>query len=89
MLVMPAWALIWNMFNVKQGFYWEMIRSDSWVTNQNTLLFAFSMLILTLQIWMVIEAILIWPKARGVLEEALPPLRKKMGAMATEGGRSC
>ena len=89
MLVMPAWALIWNMFNVKQGFYWEMIRSDSWITNQNTLLFGFSMLILALQIWMVIEAILIWPKARGVLEEALPPLRTKMGAMATEGGRSC
>jgi carbon starvation protein len=78
MLVMPAWALIWNMFNAEQGFFWKMIQSDQSVwSNQSTLLFVFSLFILTLQIWMVIEAILIWPKAKGVLEEALPPLTRR------------
>jgi hypothetical protein len=34
---------------------------------------------------MVIEAVLIWPRAKGVLEEALPPLDRT----ALAGGRSC
>ena len=43
---------------------------------------------MALQIWMVVEAVLMWPKARGVLEEALPPLPPR-SEMATAGGRSC
>ncbi len=27
-----------------------------------------------LQLWMVVEAIVAWPRAKGVLEELLPPL---------------
>jgi carbon starvation protein len=42
-----------------------------------------------LQIWMVIEAILIWPKAKGVIEEALPPLTKPATGLNSSGGRSC
>ena len=29
---------------------------------------------LLLEAWMIVEALLAWPKAKGVLEEALPPL---------------
>jgi len=30
---------------------------------------------LALEAWMVVEAVLLWPRARGILEEPLPPLR--------------
>jgi len=61
MLIMPGWAMM------------HQIQHDFW-PNRNWLLLGFGCVILTLQIWMVVEAILIWPKAKGVLEEALPPL---------------
>ncbi len=69
MLVFPAWAMLWNLFNARTG----------WLVGQqpNYLLAAFGVAIMVLQVWMVIEAILTWPRARGVLEEALPPLEKR------------
>ena len=65
MLVMPTWALLWQMFNSDNG----------WFTEGNYLLLGFGSVILLLQAWMIVEAVLIWPKAKGVLEEALPPLK--------------
>jgi carbon starvation protein len=76
MLLMPAWAMLWNMFDPETG----------WWVQQKYLLFSIGVAIMALQIWMVVEAILIWPRAKGVLEEALPPLEPRP-AMA--GGRSC
>ncbi|REK25889.1 MAG: carbon starvation protein A [Planctomycetota bacterium] len=64
MLLMPAWALWWQMLNPGQGWLW---------TGQY-LLFGFGLVITALQAWMVVEALLLWPRARGVLEETLPPL---------------
>ncbi len=61
MLVMPGWAMLHQILN------------DFW-PNRSWLLLAFGIAILTLQVWMVVEAILMWPRAKGVLEEALPPL---------------
>jgi carbon starvation protein len=29
---------------------------------------------LGLEAWMVVEAVLLWPRARGILEDPLPPL---------------
>ena len=75
MTVMPAWALSWQLFNPDTGW---------WHTGK-TLLIAFGLGTLALQAWMLVEALLAWRKARGVLEEALPPL--ETSAMA--GGRSC
>ena len=75
MVAMPAWALSWQLFNTKTGWWYA----------DNTLLICFGLGTLGLQAWMVVEALIAWPKARGVLEEALPPLEQKnMG-----GGRSC
>lgn len=65
MLVMPFWALTLNLFS-----------SDGFLARGDYHLFAIGLLVLCLQVWMVIEAILVWPKARGVLEETLPPLNK-------------
>ncbi|PHS09125.1 MAG: carbon starvation protein A [Blastopirellula sp.] len=66
MLIMPAWAMLWSMFN-----------PDGWLASGKYLLFAFGLGIMSLQVWMIIEAVLMWPKAKGMLEEALPPLPVK------------
>ena len=80
MIVLPSWALVWQLFNNSSGWWW----------NEGKLLVAIiGTLTLGLQIWMVIEAILVWPKARGVIEEALPPLTKPSTELSSSGGRSC
>ena len=42
---------------------------------------------LGLQVWMVVEAVIAWPTAKGVLESELPPLEKDTFSAAD--GRSC
>ena len=75
MLLMPGWAML------------HQIQYEFW-PNRSWLLLAFGCVILGLQVWMIVEAILIFPKARGVLEEALPPLAPRSETQLT-GGRSC
>ena len=79
MLLMPASAMLWQMFNSNSG----------WLHTGNHLLFGFGSLIMVLQIWMIVEAILIWPKARGVLEDALPPLESSVTAASSPTGPNC
>ena len=82
MLVMPAWAMIWNMFNPETG----------WWHGGKTLLFWNGAAILAIQAWMVVEALLLMPRAKGILEEALPPLKttKSVTVAATaSGGPNC
>lgn len=67
MLAMPGWGMLWQMFNQQSG----------WWQKQNYLLFGFGTVIMVLQVWMMIEAILMWNKAKGVLEPSLPPLPQK------------
>jgi carbon starvation protein len=64
MIVMPIWALSWQMFNDQNG----------WWPQGNYLLASIGGATLVLQVWMVAEAIVAWPRAKGVLEEMLPPL---------------
>ncbi len=66
MIVMPAWGLAWQMFNSQTG----------WLAAHNYLLLAIGAVTLVLQAWMIVEAALIWPRAKGLLEEALPPLTR-------------
>ncbi len=75
MIVLPAWALCWQLFNAETG----------WVTTGNTLLASLGIITLVLQAWMVVEAAIAWPRAKGVLEEALPPL----ATGSAVAGRSC
>ena len=79
LLIMPAWALSWQMFNSNTGWLRE---------NPNYLLGGIGLTVFGLQIWMIIEGALIWKQAKGVLEEPLPPLDKGP-ALDAEGGRSC
>ena len=79
MLIMPAWAMLWQMFN-ENGWY------NNWSSKRH--LFLFGLVVLALQGWMMVEAFLVWPKAKGVLEEKLPPLEKN-SKLAASGGRSC
>jgi carbon starvation protein len=67
MLFLPAWAMLWQMFNPESGWWWQ---GKLW-------LFSFGAIVMMLQVWMVIEAALMFPRVRGVLEEVLPPLPAK------------
>jgi len=82
MLIMPAWALAWQLFVDNPG------EQAAWVAaaEPNYALIGIALATLALEAWMIVEAVIAWPKARGVLEQALPPLG---GGAATEGGRSC
>jgi carbon starvation protein len=82
MLFLPAWAMLWNMFNGETGWLWD----------EKYLLFAFGVAVMILQIWMVVEALVMFPRTRGLLEEELPPLTSAGAvkpAMLPAGGRSC
>ena len=79
MMVLPVWALLVQMFAPEQG----------WWDKQQWVLFSFAAITLGLQVWMVIEGILLWPRVQGVLEEALPPLPARTISAATVGARSC
>ncbi|MFH1266828.1 MAG: carbon starvation protein A [Planctomycetota bacterium] len=76
LLGMPAWAMLWQMFNPDSG----------WLIQGNHLLLGIGGAAVVMQVWMVVEGIVVWRKAKGVLEEPLPPLEAKP-AMA--GGRAC
>ncbi len=65
----------------------ELFRADGWISKGNYLLVGIGIATLILELWMIVEALIAWPKAKGVLEESLPPL--KPAAAEMEGGRSC
>ncbi len=60
MLIMPAWAMIVEM--------------PKYIEKQQYLLVLIACAALVLEAWMIIEALRVWPQARGVLEKQLPPL---------------
>ncbi len=79
MLFLPAWAMIYQL--------------GGWLDKEprNYVLISVAILTLILEAWMLIEAFLLWPRAKGVLEESLPPLpgRRLATEPQSEGGRSC
>jgi carbon starvation protein len=94
MLIMPAWALLWQLFNEHSGWawpFWAMFSGDeAWAWSNSHLLLGIGLTTLGLQVWMVIEGILLWSSARGVLEEALPPLDKsQLAAAAASANPNC
>ncbi len=84
MLVMPAWAMAWQLFVGDAGGQpgWLFAEPDQ----RNWVLITVALATLALEAWMLIEALLLWPRVRGELETALPPLRAQP---VPEGGRSC
>lgn len=79
MLIMPAWAMIWNLFNAESGWYHSEL---AW--NQQPTLFWFGATIMLIQAWMVVEGVLLLPKVKGVLEESLPKLPAKQNEAAEQ-----
>lgn len=72
MMVLPAWAMIHQIVD--------------WYTGGRFLLVGFGIAVEILQLWIVIEAALMWNRAKGVLPEPLPQLPT---AVKNEGGRVC
>ena len=69
MVVLPAWALLWNLMH-----------TGGWLDERDWLLIAFGVATLVLQLWLVLEAALMWPRVRNVAEETLPPISTQVGA---------
>ncbi len=100
MLIMPAWALLWQLFNQASGWFWPFWSMFSgqaaWQWENEHLLFGIGIATLILQAWMVVEGVLLWPRAKGILEEALPPLEtvrpaatSATAAATAAGGPNC
>jgi carbon starvation protein len=60
MLLMPAWAMLSQM--------------PVWISKGRWVLVGVAVSTMLLEVWMIVEAVLLWPSAKGVLEESLPPL---------------
>jgi len=67
MLLAPAWAMIDDAFVGSRG--------TSFLTEKNWLLVGIAVATLALEGWMIVEAALLFPKMRGVLEEPPPDPR--------------
>ncbi len=79
MLFVPVWALLVQMFHPEIG----------WLQHGQYMLCFIGLATIALQLWMVTEALLMIPRARRVLEQALPPLKPRSDLAAAAGGRSC
>ena len=77
MLILPASAMVIELF-----------KPNGWIAGQKPLLATIGLATLTLEIWMLIEASIAWPKAKGVLEQSLPPINSQTDTQ-NDGGRSC
>ncbi|MCH2124558.1 MAG: carbon starvation protein A, partial [Pirellulaceae bacterium] len=79
MLILPGWALAWQLFNSDSG----------WLVAQekNFLLGSIGIGTLCLQVWMVVEGMMMFSRTKGILEEKLPPL--VADSLQETAGRSC
>ncbi len=69
MIVLPAWVMMYDL--------------PHWFHAHRYVLFGLGLVITIIQVWMVIEAALLWRKVRGVAPEPLPPLPSAAGTAAT------
>ncbi len=68
----------------------ELFKPNGWLALGQWHLVFIGVATVALEVWMIAEALIAWPKAKGVLEPSLPPLPGSLGAEPqTEGGRSC
>ncbi len=71
MIVLPAWAMVHQILS----FYRE----------QNWLLVVIGLFVECLQVWLVAEGVFLWKRAKGVLPQPLPPLRRAMAEAQSDG----
>jgi len=63
MLIMPGWAMVYNVKGAVAGGDWHLAVVGATIVG--------------LELWMVVEAALMWRRARGRREPELPPLENK------------
>jgi hypothetical protein len=81
MLIMPMWAMIVQVF-IGAG------SAIGWIHSGNWILTSIGLATIALEIWMVIEAISMFPRVKGVLEaNALDQL--PAGTSAAKAGVNC
>ncbi len=85
MLILPGIAMSMQLF--KEGGWMDAATSPGATANSWVLVFI-GLATMALEVWMIIEALIAWPKAAGVLEEQLEPLPSGAN-YSNEGGRSC
>lgn len=59
MLIMPSWAML--------------LDAQRWFAEGSYLLVGVAVVVIVLEVWMITEALVLWRKAKGILEPALPP----------------
>ncbi len=76
MLIMPGWAMVWQLFISNPGDQpgWINAASPNWA------LVAMGLATLAIEAWMIVEAALLWPRVFGRPEPALPPVPGAAGA---------
>ena len=62
MMIMPFWAMFWQLFVGSED-------NPSWVSQGKVLLSSIGIATILLEIWMIIEAVRMFPKVKGVVEE--------------------
>jgi carbon starvation protein len=62
MLVIPAWAMLWQVFVQAPG------QETSWLQDRNWILLGIALVTIVLEIWMIVEAVRLFPKVRGIRE---------------------
>lgn len=65
MLVMPLWAMLWQCFVGGAD-------APSWIGQGKWILVGIGLATVALEVWMIIEAIRLFPRVRGVIEEGDP-----------------
>lgn len=79
MLIMPMWAMIWQLFVGGAD-------NPSWVSQGKWPLVAIAVATLVLEAWMIVEAVRLFPRVRGVVEQnALDAPQSPDGGLATAG----
>ncbi len=66
MLIMPLWAMVAQLFYGSGGVpSWFGAEKPNWI------LISIALATIALEVWMIIEAVLMFPRAKGVLESGL------------------
>ncbi|MEM7144309.1 MAG: carbon starvation protein A [Verrucomicrobiota bacterium] len=64
----------------------ELFKPNGWIAQEQWHLVFIGIATVALEIWMIAEAFIAWPKAKGILEPELPPLPT---SPTPKGARSC
>ncbi|MCA9076515.1 MAG: carbon starvation protein A [Planctomycetaceae bacterium] len=82
MLIMPAWAMLSELPN----WLHPAPLPDGSTPATNWVVVFVGVATLLLEAWMIVEAALLWPRVKGVLEERLPPLSANTAAQPVAAG---